>query len=351
MGELDPFARGLAVGALAILAAAVWRGSAPRSARWTTLAFAVSLTAWLITESPGLWDGFGRSYALLAPAYPVAGLFWLFVVAVFEDRPLGPAHLAPAVLMGVSGAIMGPGPAPLDPLWIARNVAGGLLCLHAGVIIAKGRRGDLLETRRSLRGPLLGLTALFGVFQTLNAFALRADPDGPWLSLTVGEPYGGAILAVIILTIAGLFVRAGSGLFDPARASAVGDGRMETADRLLLEKIEALMAGGMWRREGLTIGRLSAEVGEGEHRVRRLINQRLGYRNFAEFLNAHRIEAAKRRLADPAEARTTVSAIAFDLGYGSLGPFNRAFKAATGATPTRWRGERLQQLLNSAEAH
>ena len=165
----------------------------------------------------------------------------------------------------------------------------------------------------------------------------------------MGEAYGGAMLAAIILTIAGLFVRAGSGLFDPARAAAVGDGRMETADRLLLEKIEALMAGGMWRREGLTIGRLSAEVGEGEHRVRRLINQRLGYRNFAEFLNAHRIEAAKRRLADPAEARTTVSAIAFDLGYGSLGPFNRAFKAATGSTPRRWRGEALQQLLNSAE--
>ncbi|MGH6999121.1 MAG: hypothetical protein ACREEO_13070, partial [Phenylobacterium sp.] len=63
------------------------------------MAFAVSLAAWLITESPRLWDGFGRSYVLLAPAYPVAGLFWLFVVAVFDDGPLRPAHLAPAALM------------------------------------------------------------------------------------------------------------------------------------------------------------------------------------------------------------------------------------------------------------
>ena len=34
-------------------------------------------------------------------------------------------------------------------------------------------------------------------------------------------------------------------------------------------------------------------------------------------------------------------AIAFDLGYGSLGPFNRAFRAATEVTPTEWRRQAL----------
>ena len=97
------------------------------------------------------------------------------------------------------------------------------------------------------------------------------------------------------------------------------------------------MDAGIWRREGLSIGALAGELGMPEHRLRSLINDRLGYRNFADFLNARRIEAAKARLADPAEARSTVAAIAFDLGYGSLGPFNRAFRAATGATPTAWR--------------
>ena len=96
-----------------------------------------------------------------------------------------------------------------------------------------------------------------------------------------------------------------------------------------------------WRREGLTIGDLARELDAPEHRPRRLINQRLGHRNFADFLNGHRIAAAQRRLADPAEARTTVAAIAFDLGFGSLGPFNRAFRAATGATPTDWRRQAL----------
>ena len=47
--------------------------------------------------------------------------------------------------------------------------------------------------------------------------------------------------------------------------------------------------------------------------------------------------AAKAALADPANARASISALAFDLGYASLGPFNRAFKDATGLTPTAWR--------------
>jgi AraC-like DNA-binding protein len=46
-------------------------------------------------------------------------------------------------------------------------------------------------------------------------------------------------------------------------------------------------------------------------------------------------------LADPATARTSISAIAFELGFGSLGPFNRAFKEATGQTPSEWRRDQL----------
>lgn len=348
---LDPFVRGLAVGALFVLAAGVWRGAAGRGARGVTLATALSLAAWLVTESPPLWDAFGAAYLLLFLAYPVAGLFWLFVVAAFEDRTPAPAHLLPAIVMGISGVLMGPGPPPYDPLWITRNVAGGALCLHAGFIVVRGWRGDLLEARRGLRGVLLGLTVLFGVFQTLNAFALRLDPSGPWLGLTTGELYGGAILAALILTIVASFVSVGPGLFVPVRsAPAVPDARLEAADALLLQKINDLMAAGLWRRERLAIGDLAAQVGEGEHRVRRLINQRLGHRNFAEFVNAHRIEAAKQRLGDPAEARTTISALAFDLGFGSLGPFNRAFRAATGSTPTQWRQTALGALLDSTKA-
>jgi AraC-like DNA-binding protein len=109
------------------------------------------------------------------------------------------------------------------------------------------------------------------------------------------------------------------------------------------------MAAGVWRREGLTIGDLAAEVGVPEHRLRPLINDHLGFRNFAAFVNAHRIEAAKTLLGDPAQARQTVAAIAFDLGFGSLGPFNRAFKEVAGITPTQWRRQALGETSPISE--
>ena len=46
---------------------------------------------------------------------------------------------------------------------------------------------------------------------------------------------------------------------------------------------------------------------------------------------------AKAALADPSQAEVPVITIAMDAGFQSLGPFNRAFKATTGVTPTEYR--------------
>ena len=75
--------------------------------------------------------------------------------------------------------------------------------------------------------------------------------------------------------------------------------------------------------------------------MRRLINDCLGYRNFPSYVNAHRIAAAKNRLADPTEARVSISTIAYDIGFASLGPFNRAFKEEAGVSPSEWRRKSL----------
>lgn len=348
---LDPFVRGIAAGAVVMLAAGTWRSLVSRQTKIVTLLTSLSIATWLITESGALWGAFDRSYLLLLLAYPIAGMFWLFIVTVFEDRPFGGLHLLPPILMGISGVIMGPGPPPYDPLWIARNVAGGLLALHAGFVVAKGWRGDLLEARRGLRALLLGLLVVFAVLQTLIAFAYRLQPEGPWLAFTVGELHGGIILAILILLVAASFLQVSPDLFGGARAPvAAQDARFEPVDRQLLQKINELMAAELWRKERLTIGELADQVGETEHRVRRLINQRLGHRNFADFLNGYRIAAAKQRLADPGEARVTISAVAFELGYGSLGPFNRAFRAATGSTPTEWRRVALVGAASSPKS-
>ena len=92
-----------------------------------------------------------------------------------------------------------------------------------------------------------------------------------------------------------------------------------------------------YRREGLTIGSLSAELGVPEYRLRQLINEGLGHRNFNAFLNRYRIEEAQAALADPEQREVPVLTIAMDAGFQSVGPFNRAFRAATDLTPTEFR--------------
>jgi AraC-like DNA-binding protein len=96
-----------------------------------------------------------------------------------------------------------------------------------------------------------------------------------------------------------------------------------------------------YRDEGLTIAALAARLGEQEYRLRRLINRSLGHRNFAQFLNGYRLEEVRVALADPAQREVPILTIALDAGFGSLGPFNRAFREAEGMTPSEYRAARL----------
>ncbi|WP_144007038.1 helix-turn-helix domain-containing protein, partial [Pelomonas sp. KK5] len=104
------------------------------------------------------------------------------------------------------------------------------------------------------------------------------------------------------------------------------------------------------REPGLTIAALAARMGLPEHRLRRLINQGLGQRNFNAFLNGYRLADARRWLADPAQADAPILTIAMDAGFQSLGPFNRAFKAETGMTPSEYRRQALGSGLGLAES-
>lgn len=119
----------------------------------------------------------------------------------------------------------------------------------------------------------------------------------------------------------------------PRAATPVPQG----ADTALIAQIRAAMAAGIWQEEGLTIGALAAHLNVPEQRVRNTINAGLGHRNFSSFINRARIKAAKAQLTDPLAPGTTVLEIAYTVGFASLGPFNRAFRAETGQSPTEYR--------------
>lgn len=349
---LDSLVRGVAVGALVLTGLAVLRSDLRRDARIATLLCCLSGAAWVVTESGSAWAALGRFPPLLVLAFPVAGLFWLFVATVFEDRRLTLLSISPAALFVVSGYL-----ASVAPPGMARlvgtgfNLAACALCLHAALMITRGWRGDLVESRRTLRAVILGFTALFAAAQGAMGAIYWTDPNAAWPMPGVGEVTGTAILAAISLAMGVLFLQGSAPLFAPAKPTdASADPRATVRDRTLLAKLTAAMESGAWRNEGVTIGVLAGELGTPEHRLRRLINLNLGHRNFADFVNGYRVAAAQDRLADPAEAGTTIAAIAFELGFGSLSPFNRAFRATTGSTPTQWRALAMQRWLAAEKA-
>jgi AraC-like DNA-binding protein len=68
----------------------------------------------------------------------------------------------------------------------------------------------------------------------------------------------------------------------------------------------------------------------------RVINDLLG-RNFYEFINRYRVEAAQARLSSPDAGRDKLIAVALECGFNSLATFNRVFKELTGRTPSDYR--------------
>jgi AraC-like DNA-binding protein len=199
---------------------------------------------------------------------------------------------------------------------------------------------DLVERRRRVRVFIVAASALYG---GINAVLQILLPVGA--AAEIASTVNSAALAGVVAAISYAMMRVdGADLFPAASETAPivivpGQSAVEAAnDQKLVDALMRLMGDErIYRHDNITIGTLATKLGIPEYRLRRLINQRLGYRNFNVFLNNHRIEEAKAALSDPTQAEVPVITIAMDAGFQSLGPFNRAFKATTGVTPTEYR--------------
>lgn len=330
------------VTACALLAVIVLRGAwmADRKA-------AIGLYC-LLTSAALLWRGpLGRyldhaapasSKALLILSGGVPGAIWLLVVALFEDRRLRRADLMPLLL---SSALLAPAVLPIPGRgWVFRAWVGlsVLITGHALTILIRTWPGDMVEARRRARTQLAGLMgsgcALFAAM-LLQMSLGRALGSPSWTPMVLS-----ALLVLAIMAAATLILDTRGDLFEaPRRRPAEND------DADLLHRLHALMGHEKpWRQESFCLADLAGQLGAPEYRVRRLIHLQLGYRNFAEFVNGYRLAAAQHLLAG--QDRTTIAQAAFAVGFGSLSPFNRAFKQQTGLTPTAWRKQKLGENSN-----
>ncbi|UTP39045.1 helix-turn-helix domain-containing protein [Phenylobacterium sp. LH3H17] len=339
---LDGLVRGAAIGVFAVIGAAMALSPQPGPARWVGAVFFATAIGHSLANCQVLQGRLGPVEAVIWLLSVLgSGMFWTFAVTLFsDDAKLPPQRLIPpvvAVVLGLAGRLS-PDPSPVrGAFWLLYGLFAILLVMHAAFVIWRGWRGDLVEQRRRLRAPVMGAAAAYVLLTAagdLGAVFGERPPPMPLLQAFA--------LAALAISGALALLRLDPALLGGERLAITPAMRdvpaLEAIDETALTRLyRAMDDDEIWRREDLTIGALADHLSLPEHRLRRLINRVLGHRNFASFVNARRVEAAKAALGDPDQARKPVSAIAYDLGFGSLGPFNRAFKAATGVTPTTWR--------------
>lgn len=88
----------------------------------------------------------------------------------------------------------------------------------------------------------------------------------------------------------------------------------------------------------LTIQKLAEKLSIPANHLSQTINERLG-QTFSDFVNSYRVEAAKRKLLDPAFRHLSVLGIAEEVGFNSKSSFNSVFKKHTNMTPSEFRNQ------------
>ncbi|MGI9302481.1 MAG: helix-turn-helix domain-containing protein [Gammaproteobacteria bacterium] len=359
MTTLDLFFRFSAVALLMVISLILVRDYRDKPAAWLASGWAVSGICYLLVGAA--FRDLGWSvYLLLAGAITGPPLFWLLMRSLFEDRfQLGWRHLL--IIMTIVARSMGSligGSVELSegstiydqsPFAVVLPQSLSFVFYGWGMIVAlKDWRGDLVEARRRIRLALLlgagSYAIVLGVVTLSVSFRLTT------VSVVVLDVINAAMHFVLCLSFSASMLSLRSDFLEGPVPRAVSvEVPEEELSPVITNLTRAMQEEKRYCEHGLTIGRLAASLGIKEYKLRRIINGRFGYRNFNEFLNRYRIEEASRRLIAPETKGLPVLTIAIEVGYQSLGPFNRAFKEIQGKTPTEFRRIAVVQGAGAAE--
>ncbi|MDH7943411.1 helix-turn-helix transcriptional regulator [Pseudohongiella sp. SYSU M77423] len=289
--------------------------------------------------------GFTYVALVITGAGPCAWL-WFLSRALFRDRKhlgVGVFSLVPLVIAIEAAAALTPFSGAsvfaTEAGRIIRN-AEALVCFTAIAFVWRetlhGFSGQPNAAERRVRVLFLaGFSLLVGVSLLWVSGAAPGSIAAEWQDTMLTLC---ALLTLIISLLAVQF-RLRHPLHETAgpgrnqRASSVEGESVELASRILT----ALKDDKLLTSSYLKVADLAEHTGDQEYKVTRCITSHLGYRNFNHLVNSFRIERAKRLFEDPERQRMTIASIAYDCGFNSLGPFNRAFRQHTGVTPKEYR--------------
>ena len=343
MPSLEVAIRLMIIGQQLLIALVFLFGLGGRAARFSGAVLMLSFMGYVYMSN----DGLGQSIAPLVPlgtllAIIVPYCLWLFARAIFEAPWPRPLFLYACLVTGLAtwGVFLAGDSVSVNvenAMSLVARIVSLLVVMHAVWLTLQGRPDDLVENRRAFRLFFVIIISLQVAAVLVVEILLGGSEPPRWLSLT-----NVVIIELLTVGLAVPLLRPNSDFFEPEQGSDTERRAQEASglgatERIYRQKLLDLMDDGYYRETGLTIPMLAAKLDYPEHQLRRLINGHLGYRNITPFLTRYRIDEAKRQLADPEKARTPILTIALDLGYASLGPFNRAFKLHTGMTPSEYR--------------
>lgn len=337
--QFDYLVRMVAIGAGLMLMAQLVAGDVRDQIKYPAVGMIIGVIFYLINSTPlmGSESPMDPWIDLVSISAPFS--IWLFARNLFEREPQTRTILIALVAL-MLGWFLGNFVDALDPLGfvVLHVVALALIAdlVRVGLI---GRKDDLVEQRRVVRLwlPLLVAAQAAGIltFEMIEMMTGAYDRSNPV------HLFNSTMILVLMLFAGLALMRTVPELLveieDTPSDAPPPALDLSPSEKVLYDKLSAAMDEGAYREQGLTIAALAAMLDTPEHRLRALINQRLGHRNFSAFLNRYRIAEARERLSNPDDVDLPVLTIAMDLGYNSLPPFNRAFRTETGTTPSEYR--------------
>jgi len=274
---------------------------------------------------------------LVVASSATCGWSWLLTRALFRQPGQGesPWPLGAVILLTATGAFLqfaGDRDVPLT------HMAGNLQQLLSSTVLLLAVTESLRSWRRDMPGHELRFRLAFAA-----GYAALVVASAVWVG---GSREGGSgglsadaikiTCAIVAMLLAGLALRYRHAHPLPGPAARR---RVPVADEeQLAARIQQLMGTQALHAEtNLKVADLAQRLEVPEYKVTQCITGPLAFRNFNQMVNHWRVERAKGMLRDARCEHLPVLTIALDCGFGSIGPFNRAFKARTGMTPTQFR--------------
>ncbi len=283
--------------------------------------------------------------------------FWLLSLSLMGDKQvIYGKHIALAILpllLPISGELIH-NVSGFDIrndsnwLWLFRYVA---MIIELGFIshalhIAIGHwKTDLVELRRKWRVGVVSICATYFIFVILTTQIM--ETEYVWIDNL--QLMALSLLAIIFNFLT--FTLQDMSVFQIDKQNEQSNeslGDIELFNQKHVDDIiKAMEEEKLYRQESYTITDLSKHLLLQEYKVRKIINSKLNYRNFNDFLNYYRINEATENLSSSEFIGTPVFSISMKSGFKSISSFNKSFREKHGVTPSAYR----KKIFNEIEKH